>query len=97
MKVEDLEMNDLKTIVDEVNNKLTTGVVFFANVRGNNVNFICKCNNVNSKAGLLVKMAAEMSLGKGGGSSTFAQGGATNVKDIDKILKAVEKEIEDNK
>ena len=97
MKVEDLEMNDLKTIVDELINKLSTGVVFFANVKGNNVNFICKCSNVNSKAGLLVKKAAEMSLGKGGGSSTFAQGGATNVKDIDKILKAVEKEIEDNK
>ncbi len=96
MEVKDIEMNDLKTIVDELMNRLEKGVVFFANVRDKSVNYICKCNDVNSKAGLLVKKAAEMSLGKGGGSSTFAQGGASNVKNINKILEAIEKDIEEN-
>ena len=97
MEVKDLEMNDLKTIVDELVNKFEKAVVFLANKRGNNVNFICKCNNVSSSAGLLVKKASEMANGRGGGSATFAQGGASSVKSLDKILKAVLEEIELNK
>ncbi len=97
MKVKDMEMDDLKTIVDELINSLGTGIVFFANVRSTNVNFICKCNNVNSKAGLLVKKASEMSNGRGGGSSTFAQGGASKVENINKIFKALKEDIKENK
>jgi alanyl-tRNA synthetase len=96
MEVKDMEMNDLKTIVDELINRLGKGIVFFANVRGNNVNFICKCNDVTSKAGLLVKKASEMANGKGGGSSTFAQGGASNSKGIKKILEEIKKDIKEN-
>ena len=96
MEVKDLEMNDLKTIVDELINRLGKGIVFFANVRGENVNFICKCNDVNSKAGLLVKKASEMANGRGGGSSTFAQGGASSVKDLGKILKAINDDVKEN-
>ncbi len=97
MKVKDLEMNELKTIVDELMNKLGEGIVFFANLRDKNVNYICKCNGVSSKAGLIVKKAAEMSGGRGGGSSTFAQGGASDVKKIDDVIKAVKQDIEENK
>jgi alanyl-tRNA synthetase len=97
MKVKDIEINDLKVITDELMNSLQKGIVFFADIRGTNVNYICKCNNVHSKAGLLVKKASEMSNGRGGGSSTFAQGGSNDIKDIDKILKAVKADIEENK
>ena len=96
MKVENLEMNELKTIVDELINKLGKGIVFFANIKDKSVNFICKCNGVDSKAGLIVKKAAEMSDGRGGGSSTFAQGGSSNVKNINEILKAVKESIKEN-
>lgn len=96
MKVENIEMNDLKTITDELINKLGKGLVFFANVKGENVNFICKCNDIPSKAGLLVKKAAEMANGRGGGSSTFAQGGASDCKNLDEILEAVKKDIKEN-
>ena len=96
MKVKDLDMNELKTIVDELINRLGKGIVFFANVRGNSVNYICKCNEVPLKAGLIVKKAAEMSNGKGGGSSTFAQGGSSDFKKIDEIIKAVKEEIKNN-
>ena len=97
MKVKKMEMNELKTIVDELVNRLGNGVVFFANVNDSSVNFICKCNGVNSKAGLIVKKAAEMSGGRGGGSSTFAQGGSSNVTKLDDILKAVKEDIKENK
>ena len=97
MMVKDKDINDLKTISDELINKLGKGVVFFANVKGENVNFLCKCKDVNSKAGLLVKKASEMANGRGGGSSTFAQGGASNVKNLDKIIQAIKDDIKENK
>lgn len=97
MIVKDKDINDLKTISDELINKLGKGVVFFANVKGENVNFLCKCKDVNSKAGLLVKKASEMANGRGGGSSTFAQGGASNVKNLDKIIQAIKDDIKENK
>ena len=97
MEVKDMEMDDLKTLVDELINSLGSGIVFFANVRNNNVNYICKCNDVNSKAGLLVKKASEMSNGRGGGSPTFAQGGASNVTNLSNIFKAIKEDIKENK
>ena len=36
-------------------------IVFFANIKGNSVNYICKTNVDTLKAGLIVKKAAEMS------------------------------------
>ena len=97
MKVKDVDLNELKTIVDELINRLGKGIVFFANVRGESVNYICKCNDDSLKAGLIVKKAAEMSNGRGGGSSTFAQGGSSEFKKIDEVIKAVKEEIKNNK
>ena len=96
MKVKDMDMNELKTIVDELINRLGKGIVFFANIKGQSVNYICKCNEDSLKAGLIVKKAAEMSNGKGGGSSTFAQGGTSEFKNIDQVLKAVKEEIKNS-
>lgn len=96
MKVNNKDINDLKTISDELVNKLGKAVIFFANNKNDNYNFLCKCNDVNSNAGLLVKKASLMANGKGGGSATFAQGGASNVKDIKQILKAVVDDIKEN-
>ena len=97
MKVDNLDMNELKTITDELINRLGNGIVFFANKKDSSVNFICKCNGVSSNAGLIVKRAAEMSGGRGGGSPTFAQGGSNSIDDIDKILKAVKDDIKTTK
>ena len=96
MKVDNLEMNELKTVVDELINKISNGVVFFANKRESSVNFICKSNNEKIKAGLLVKKASEMARGRGGGSSTFAQGGSNDVSNIDEIIKIVKETLKEN-
>lgn len=93
MKTNNLELNDLKTIVDILMNSLVSGVVFLANVKDASVNFICKCNDVPYKAGLLVKKASEMSYGRGGGSATFAQGGASSCDNLDEILEVVKNSL----
>ena len=97
LKVEGKDINDLKTVSDEIINQLGSGVVFFANINGSNVNFLCKCKDVNSKAGLLVKKASEMASGRGGGSSTFAQGGASSTDNIDEIINSVIEEIKEQR
>lgn len=77
----------LKQIVDELTNKVD--FVFLANVNGNNVNYISKCNkNLSDKinCGELIKNASIKSSGNGGGSNTYGSGGGTDITKIDEIL-----------
>ena len=66
--------------------------MFVANVKGNNVNFICKSNS-SINAGVLIKDASVKSNGNGGGSSVFGQGGGTTTKFVDEILESVKSKI----
>jgi len=91
-KVENFDMEVLKGIIDNLMVKLGEGLVFIANVRGENVNFVCR-SNISTPAGLLVKNASVKSLGNGGGSSTFAQGGGKTIEFINEIFEDIKKEI----
>lgn len=95
MKTFDMDMNILKDVCDKLINELDRGIVFFANVKDENVNFLCKSSkDVAISSGLLVKKASVMADGNGGGSPTFAQGGGTRIDNLDEILKAVNEDIE---
>lgn len=96
MKTEDKDINALKSIADSIINYMKEGVVFFANVKDNNINFISK-SNCSVNAGYIVKIAAQRASGNGGGSSTFAQGGGHDSSALDEILKLVNKEINNEK
>ena len=96
MEVSNMEMGVLKDICDKLINQMKKGIVFFANVKGDNVNFLCKCSSdMKVSAGLLVKKAAIMANGNGGGSPTFAQGGGTTTDNLKDIFKAVEDDIKE--
>ena len=82
----------LKTLIDNVFNKISKGIVFVANVKGNNVNFICKSNS-SINAGALIKDASVKSNGNGGGSPMFGQGGGTTIEFVDEILESVKSKI----
>ena len=91
MKVENKDINLLKSIADTLINELDNGFIFFINEKEDgSVNFIAKSNSkVNS--GFVVKTISNLYNGNGGGSPTFAQGGA---KSIDSnIISEVEKAI----
>lgn len=96
MKTDNLDMNDLKTVTDSLMNSLVNGFVFFANLKDDNVSFICKSSTKLLPAGLIVKKVSEFVGGRGGGSSTFAQGGASNISEgkIDEVLELVFDEVE---
>ena len=92
MTTEDKDLMVLKDILDKLIVTIKEGVVFIANVIDKDVNFLCK-SNVHINAGYLVKQAALMANGNGGGSPNFAQGGAKEVKNLDKIMEAIKEEI----
>lgn len=91
-RVDNYDMDILKGIVDNIMNNIKTGLVFIANVKGNNVNFVCS-SNIDTHAGLLVKNASVKSLGNGGGSNSFAQGGGKTLEFLDEIFAYVKEEI----
>lgn len=98
MKVSNMEMSTLKDICDKLINQMKKGIVFFANVKETNVNFVCKCSSdIKLSAGLLVKKASIMANGNGGGSATFAQGGGTTTENLDEIFEAVKEDIKETK
>ena len=91
MKVENKDINLLKSIADTLINEMDNGFIFFINEKEDgSVNFIAKSNSkVNS--GFVVKTISNLYNGNGGGSPTFAQGGS---KSIDSnIISEVEKAI----
>ena len=84
-KVNDYDTNILKQLIDNKFNEIKNGIIFIANIKGNNVNYICK-SNCDLDAGLLIKEASSLSNGNGGGSKNFGQGGGTNIDKVDYIL-----------
>ena len=96
MKLENKDINLLKSIADSLVNEFDNSFVFFINIKeDNSVNFIAKSSSF-VNAGLIVKDASVSSDGNGGGSPTFAQGGGKNTDSIDKIIKHVEKVIREH-
>ena len=96
MQTSNMDLNILKDICDKLINTMKKGIVFLANVRDQNVNFVCKCSSdINFSAGLLVKKASIMADGNGGGSSTFAQGGGTKINNLNEIIEEVKKELKE--
>ncbi len=93
MRVENMDNSVLKSICDSLIEQMGHGFIFFANVVGENVQFISR-SSCSVNAGFIVKQASIESLGNGGGSAHFAQGGGKTVDKLDAIFTYVRKEIE---
>lgn len=92
---EDLEVSFAKELVDRISDYLGESLVFIAARNNDKVIFICK-NKINGlKAGNLVKLAANITNGNGGGRDDFAQAGGKDITKIEKALAAVKKAIEE--
>ena len=96
MEVKNKDNNLLKSISDSLVNEMKDALIFFANIKDDgSVNFICKSTS-KINAGYIVKQISSLINGNGGGSPTFAQGGAKEINNVDKILEEVEKAIKEN-
>lgn len=83
-----LEVNVVKDLVDRLSDKLDNSLVFIANESENNIVFVCKNKIEKLNAGKLVKEAAIITGGNGGGRSDFAQAGG---RDKTKLVEAINK------
>ena len=82
-----------KDIVDKVTDQISQGIVFVANVVNNEkIVFIAKNKGTKFACGNLVKEAAIICGGNGGGRPDFAQAGGKDVTKVDDALNKI-KEI----
>ena len=76
----------IKDLVDRLVDKLENSLVFIANILEDKVIFICKSKIATLNAGALVKEAAIMTKGNGGGRADFAQAGGKDISLVDSAL-----------
>ncbi|PKL00723.1 MAG: alanine--tRNA ligase [Tenericutes bacterium HGW-Tenericutes-1] len=86
-RVDGMEMNQLKQLVDNIANKTQNGLVFVASVNNDKVMFLSKSMSNKYHCGELVKAAAQICGGNGGGRPDYAQAGG---KDTSKVDEAIE-------
>lgn len=88
------DINSLKQIVSNLSNRLDNNFILLANINeDNSVNYVAKSNSNRVDCGEIVKDLAVRSLGNGGGSRVFAQGGGTDATIVPKLLINVKEKI----
>ena len=88
-RLDGVDPKSLRDTLDQLKNKLGSGVILLAAVNGNKVNLIAgvtKDLTDRLRAGDLVKLAAEQVGGKGGGRPDMAQAGGSDPNGVPKAL-----------
>ena len=88
-KSSDLEIDNLKDLVDRLSDFLGDSVILFGNVKDGKIIFVCKNNFQKLNAGALVKEASLITLGGGGGRPDFAQAGGRDITKLDFALSTI--------
>ncbi|HNC86418.1 MAG TPA: DHHA1 domain-containing protein, partial [Agitococcus sp.] len=92
VKLEGADSKSLRTTLDQLKNKLASGVIVLATVEGDKVTVIAGVTadlTSRFKAGDLVQHISTQLGGKGGGRPDMAQGGGTNVAALPQALNSV--------
>lgn len=87
----DLQPRILKQLIDTIYDKIKADVVLLINQTEEKATFICKSRLNN--AHLIIKEAAALTKGSGGGNPQMAQGGTQNVALIDQMIEAIKKNL----
>lgn len=97
LKVNDIEMNELRNLGDNLKQKVANGVVVLASVSGSNVSLLAMAGDeAVSKgihAGNIIKSIATIVGGGGGGRPNMAQAGGKRAEETDKALEEAKKVI----
>ena len=86
-----LENKVLKQLLDVIFDKAKGDTIFLVNVTDEKASFLCKSSI--DKASELVKLAASLSGGSGGGRPNMAQGGTQNLDKIDEIVEVISSKL----
>lgn len=92
-EIENHEINEVKDLADRLADKVDNSIVFFAIKMLDKVVFICKNRVSKLNAGALVKEAAIITNGNGGGRGDFAQAGGKDVSKVSEALAKIKESI----
>ena len=92
IKYENNDSSILKDLSEALVNKYSLDVCFIANICGDKVTFVCATNG-KFNAGQLVKSAAQVCGGNGGGKPTMAQAGGKDVTMVDEAINLVKEQV----
>lgn len=98
VKLDGVDMNELRNLGDSLKEKLGSGVILLASAQGaDKVNLIAMATDDAVKAGAhagnIIKAAAAMVGGGGGGRPNMAQAGGKNPAGIDKAIEAAKETL----
>ncbi len=88
---EPMSIPTLKQLIDVIYDKIKAEVLFVVHKDEDKATFICKSSSTH--AGDLIKLAAQLTNGSGGGKPTLAQGGTKDLTHLEKAIKEVEKAL----
>lgn len=94
LKVEDINPKDVKALADRLMERMKEGVVFIADHVENKLVFVTKSAS-DVHAGNLVKEAARIAGGGGGGRPDFAQAGGRDTSKIDDVIQYVKETLDE--
>ena len=101
--ISDTDRNGLRRLVDELKNRLESGVVALASTTGNEVAFVVGVTsdlvkNRGLHAGKIISELTQLADGRGGGRPELAQGGGKNPNKVNAAIDAateiIKKQIE---
>jgi alanine--tRNA ligase len=99
MKVEGIEINELRNLGDKLKNETNGGVVVLASVVDSKVNLLVMAGDEAIKKGIhagnIIKNIAKLVGGGGGGRPNMAQAGGTNPSGIDDAFELAKKVLEE--
>ena len=97
MDVKDQDGSSLKNYAETLRNKLEDSIVFLTSNANDKLTLVCACSKAAIQAGIkagdLVKKAAEITDGKGGGRPDIAQAGGKDVSKLPEAISAIKEVI----
>ncbi len=88
IKENDKDTNTLKDLASALLNKYNLNVCFISNISGGKLSFVCAASGAYN-AGQIVKCAAQICGGNGGGKPNMAQAGGKDTSKLDEAINSV--------
>jgi alanyl-tRNA synthetase len=93
-RIDNLEMGQLKQLVDSIAQKTPNGLVFVGTVVNDKVMFLAKSLSAKYHCGELVKTAAQICGGNGGGRADYAQAGGKDISKVDEAITMIKEKVQ---
>lgn len=91
-RVDGLDAKDLRTLADNIREKVRSGIIFVASAKNGQASFLSMVTKDlidRFDAGDIIKKVASVAGGRGGGRKEMAQGGTSNIEKLDMAVKSV--------